>query len=32
MYRLETDRALVLAVMHGSHDVARQEKKPWEEG
>lgn len=31
MYRLETDRVLVLAVMHGSRDVAGQEKKPWEE-
>lgn len=30
MYRLETDRALVLAVMHGSRDIDRQEKKPWE--
>jgi len=32
MYRLETDRVLVLAVMHGSRDVTGQEKKPWEEG
>ena len=31
MYRLETDRVLILAVMHGSRDVAGQEKKPWEE-
>ncbi len=30
MYRLETDRVLVLAVMHGSRDVAGREKKPWE--
>lgn len=32
MYRLETDRVLILAVMHGSLDVAGQEKKPWGEG
>ena len=32
MYRLETDRVLILAVMHGSRDVAGQEKKPWKEG
>ena len=31
MYRRETDRVLILAVMHGSRDVAGQEKKPWEE-
>lgn len=31
MYRLETDRVLILAVMHGSRDVAGQEKKPWED-
>ncbi len=31
MYRLETDRVLILAVMHGSRDLAEQEKKPWEE-
>lgn len=30
MYRLETDRALVLAVMHGSRDVGGRERKPWE--
>lgn len=30
MYRLESDRVLILAVMHGSRDVAGQEKKPWE--
>ncbi|MDD3519390.1 MAG: type II toxin-antitoxin system RelE/ParE family toxin [Chromatiales bacterium] len=30
MYRLETERVLVLALMHGSRDVAGQEKKPWE--
>lgn len=29
MYRLETARVLILAVMHGSRDVAGQEKKPW---
>ena len=32
MYRLQTDRVLILAVMHGSRDVAGQEKKPWEDG
>lgn len=32
MYRLETTRVLILAVMHGSRDVAGQEKKPWEDG
>lgn len=31
MHRLEPDRVLILAVMHGSRDVAGQEKKPWEE-
>jgi len=28
MYRLETNRALVLAVMHGSRDVGRTAGKP----
>lgn len=32
MYRLEPNRVLILAVMHGSHDVAGREKKPWEDG
>lgn len=32
MYRLETARVLILAVMHGTRNVAGQEKKPWEEG
>lgn len=32
MYRLETNRVLILAVMHGSWDVAGPNKKPWEEG
>lgn len=32
MYRLEADRVLILAVMHGSRDVAGQEIKPWEAG
>ena len=32
MYRLEANRVLILAVMHGSRDLAGQEKKPWEEG
>ena len=31
IYRLEAERVLVLAVMHGSRDVAGQEKKPWED-
>lgn len=31
MYRLETDRVLILAVMHGRRDVARGSKKPWED-
>lgn len=30
MYRLEPDRVLILAVMHGRRDIAGQEKKPWE--
>ncbi len=29
MYRHETDRALILAVMHGRRDVGGQENKPW---
>lgn len=29
MYRLETNRALILAVLHGSRDLAGQDK-PWE--
>lgn len=33
MYRLESDRVLILAVMHGRRNVAAgQDKKPWEEG
>jgi plasmid stabilization system protein ParE len=31
MYRLEPDRVLVLAVMHGSRDVAGVTDKPWDE-
>lgn len=31
MYRLETERVLILAVMHGTRNVAGQEKKPWED-
>ena len=31
MYRLEPDRVLVLAVMHGSRDVAGVADKPWDE-
>jgi toxin ParE1/3/4 len=30
MYRLEADRVLVLAVMHGRRDLAGQDTKPWE--
>ena len=30
MYRMETGRVLILAVMHGSRDLGGQEKKPWE--
>jgi plasmid stabilization system protein ParE len=30
MYRLDADRVLILAVMHGSRDVAGQQNKPWE--
>ncbi|WP_372720327.1 type II toxin-antitoxin system RelE/ParE family toxin [Immundisolibacter sp.] len=32
MYRLEPERVLILAVMHGRRDVAGQEKKPWDDG
>lgn len=31
MYRLEPERVLILAVMHGRRDVAGQEEKPWED-
>lgn len=31
MYRLEPDRVLMLAVMHGSRDVDRMVDKPWDE-
>ncbi|MBX9895881.1 MAG: type II toxin-antitoxin system RelE/ParE family toxin [Nitrosomonas sp.] len=31
MYRLEADRVLILAIMHGSRDLTGKEKKPWEE-
>lgn len=31
MYRLESDRVLILAVMHGNRDVADKDKKPWED-
>lgn len=30
MYRLESDRVLILAVMHGSRNVGGHEKKPWQ--
>jgi plasmid stabilization system protein ParE len=29
MYRHETDRVLILAVMNGRRDVGGQEEKPW---
>jgi len=32
MYRLEDDRALVLAVMHGSRNLGGMEDKPWDSG
>lgn len=31
MYCLKPDRVLILAVMHGSRDVAGRGNKPWEE-
>lgn len=31
MYRRETGRVHILAVMHGSRNVAGKEKRPWEE-
>ena len=31
MYRLETDRILILAIMHGSQNLMGNEKKLWEE-
>lgn len=31
MYRLESNRVLILAVMHGSQDVSGREQKPWED-
>lgn len=31
MYRLETGRVLLLAVMHGSRDVGGMAAKPWDE-
>jgi len=31
MYRIEAERVLVLAVMHGSRDFAGLEKRPWED-
>lgn len=31
MYRIEPDRLLVLAVMHGSRDVGGMAGKPWDE-
>lgn len=29
MYRLETNRVLILAVMHGSRDISGPGNKPW---
>ena len=31
MYRLESERVLILAVMHGRRDVTGHEQKPWEQ-
>lgn len=31
MYRLEVDRILILAIMHGSRNLAEKETKSWEE-
>ena len=31
MYRVETRRVLILAVMHGSRDLSVRRKKPWED-
>jgi len=31
MYRLEAERVLILAAMHGSRNVADQENRPWEQ-
>lgn len=30
IYLLETEQVHILTVIHGSHDLAGQEKKPWE--
>ena len=30
MYRLEVDRILILAIMHGSRNLAEKGTKPWE--
>ena len=30
MYRVESDRILVLAVIHGSQDLSQKELKPWD--
>lgn len=32
MYRVESERVLVLAVIHGSRDVAGRNDKPWDDG
>ncbi len=31
MYRLEANRILILAIMHGSRDLTSKEKEPWQE-
>jgi len=31
MYRLESNRVLILAIMHGRRDVAGHEEKPWDD-
>jgi len=30
MYRVETDRVLVLTVVHGARDLSRRRTKPWD--
>ncbi len=30
MYRIESERVLVLAVMHGSRDLTKPQNQPWE--
>jgi addiction module RelE/StbE family toxin len=30
MYRVETERILVLAIIHGARDISRRKPKPWD--